>query len=157
MRTPCYSHIHIDIATERRSVGDGQAIRFHVTDEAPTRLNVHARVRADITRQLPRDADRERLDVGFDHSVGTDRHGLTRGERAFDGTIDQHGLFTRELAFDDESSSHYAACHITSSLSGISERPPSAEEGARVTSRLGSSRPKQVSSTSVASAGNPQE
>src|SRR5262245_39642443 len=116
MRTPCYSHIHVNIAAERSSVGDGQTVRLHVADEAPTCLNVDTRARRDIARELPRDADREALDVRFDDSVRAHRHGLARGEGALDGAVDQHGLVTRELAFDDEPRTHYAACHITSSL-----------------------------------------
>jgi hypothetical protein len=114
MRTPCSSHIHVDIAAERRTIGDGQTAGLYVPNETSTRLNVHAGTGIDVARHLPGHYHRERLKVRFHYPVASDRYGLARGECAADGPIDHHCFVTRELAFDDESRSHYTACHITS-------------------------------------------
>src|SRR5688572_20200064 len=116
MRTPFYSYVHIDVAAERSTVRDGEAVGFDVPDQAPARLHVHARRSAHVTGELPGDADGQRGEISLDDAIGADRHGLARGQRAPDGPFDHYRFIARELAFDDESRTHYAACHITSSL-----------------------------------------
>src|SRR5688572_30339304 len=144
MRTPFYSYVHIDIAAERGPVGDREAVGFDVSDQAPTRLNVHARRGGHVARELACDADGQCRKIRLDDAVAANRHGLAGGQRAPDGPFDRDRFVTRELAFDDEPRTNYAACHITSSLKD--SYPCS---GLRAASRRGSSRPKQVSSPSA--------
>src|SRR5918995_2157081 len=98
MRSPFYSHIHVDVAAEGSPVRDGEAVRLDVSDQGPTGLNVHSRRGVHVARQLTCDADGQRRDVGFDDAVAADRDGLARGERAPDGPVDLDGFVARELA-----------------------------------------------------------
>src|SRR5262245_56106444 len=60
------SHVHVDVAVERRPVGDRQASRFHVADQARSRLQVDTFLGRHVARYLAGDREGLSAHVGFD-------------------------------------------------------------------------------------------
>src|ERR1700722_1347044 len=116
------SHVHVDVALELGSVGDGHPRGLDVADDPRALLQIDALGGGDVARERPRDDELPACHVGLDGRAVLDGHAVLRGELAAERARHDDVLGGRDLAFDGDSCADDRARHEAS----VSLCPPSA-------------------------------